>query len=173
MYLADTLSRHLIKSQPTKSTFEDEFDQVPQTEEINRIIATEEKISKLKVETEKDEVLQQVKGVIQAGWPENKNVLDPTLVNYFHVRDELTVQEGVVLRGERVVIPKSLRKEILEDLHAAHQGVESTLRRARESIYWPNMNREIKEYIFRCETCTTFSTRQSKEPLSLSCSASN
>jgi hypothetical protein len=144
MYLADTLSRHFIKGQPTKSTFEDEFDQVPLTAEINRIIATEEKISKLKVETEKDEVLQQVKGVIQAGWPENKNVLDPTLVNYFHVRDELTVQEGVVLRGERVVIPKSLRKEILEDLHAAHQGVESTLRRARESIYWPNVNREIK-----------------------------
>ena len=85
MYLADNLSRHLIKSQPTKSTFEDEFDQVPQTEEINRIIATEEKISKLKVETEKDEVLQQVKEVIQAGWPEKKNVLDPTLVNYFHI----------------------------------------------------------------------------------------
>ena len=122
MYLADTLSRHLIKSQQTKSTFEDEFDQVPQTAEINRIIATEEKISKLKVETEKDEVLHQVKEVIQAGWPKKKNVLDPTLVNYFHVRDELTVQEGVVLLGERVVIPKSLRKGILDDLHTTHQG---------------------------------------------------
>ncbi|CAB4016743.1 Retrovirus-related Pol poly from transposon [Paramuricea clavata] len=96
--LADTLSRHFIKGQPTKSTFEEEFDQVPLTAIINRIIATEEKISKLKVETEKDEVLQQVKGVIQAGWPGNKNVLDPTLVNYFHVRDDLTAQESVVLR---------------------------------------------------------------------------
>ena len=166
MYLADTLSSHFIKGQPTKSTFEEEFDQVPLTAEINRIIATEEKISKLKVETEKDEVLQQVKGVTQAGWPENKNMLNPTLVNYFHVRDELTVQEGVVLCGEMVVIPKSLRKEILEDLHTAHQGVKTALRRARESIYWPNMNSEIKEYISRCETCTTFSTRQLKEPLS-------
>ena len=165
MYLADTLSRHFIKDQPIKSRFEEEFDQVPLNEQINQIITTGEKMSELKVETEKDEVLQQVKEVIQAGWPERKDLLNPTLVNYFHVRDELTVQEGVILRGERVVIPKSLRKGILADLHTAHQGVESTLRRARENIYWPNMNRDIKEHISRCETCTTFPTRQLKEPL--------
>ena len=116
-------------------------------------------MSELKVETEK------VKEVIQAGWPERKDLLNPTLVNYFHVRDKLTVQEVVILRGERVVIPKSLRKDTLADLHTAHQEVESTLRRARENIYWPNMNRDIKEHICRCETCTTFSTRHSKEPL--------
>ena len=49
--------------------FEDELDQVPLMGEINQIIATEEKLSKLKAEKEKDEVLQQVKEVIQAGWP--------------------------------------------------------------------------------------------------------
>jgi hypothetical protein len=52
MYLAYTLSSHFIKGQPTKSTFEEEFDQVPLTAEINRIIATEEKISKLKFVTQ-------------------------------------------------------------------------------------------------------------------------
>ena len=84
-------------------------------------------MSELKVETEKDEVLQQVKEVIQAGWPKRKDLLIPTLVNYFHVRDELTVQAGDTVRGERVVIPKSSRKDILADLNTAHQGVESTL----------------------------------------------
>ncbi len=166
LYLADTLSRHFINDQPTKFTPEEEFDQAPLTEEINQIIATEENISKLKVETDKDEVLHQVKGIIRAGWPEKKNELNPPLVNYFHVRDELTAQEGVILRGERVVIPKSMRKGILQDLHTAHRGIESTLRRARESVYWPNMSRDIKEYISRCEICTTFATRQPKEPLS-------
>ena len=70
---------------------------------------------------------------------------------YFQFRDELLVQDGIVLRGDRVVIPRSLRKEIIEDLHAAHQGIESTLRRARESVYWPNMNSEVKDYISRCD----------------------
>ena len=106
-----------------------------------------------------------MKEIIQVGWPDNKNGLSPSIINYFHIRDELVVQEGVILRGDRVVIPKSLRRETLEDLHTAHQGVESTLRRARESVYWPNMNGDVKEYISRCETCTTFPPRQQKEPL--------
>ena len=59
-------------------------------------MTTQGKMSKLKAETEKNEVLLKVKEVIQAGWREKKNVLNPTLVNYFHVRDELTVQEGVI-----------------------------------------------------------------------------
>ena len=64
-----------------------------------------------------------------------------------------------------MVIPKTLRKETIQDLHAAHQGLESTLRRARESIYWPNMNNKVKDYISRCDTCLTYALRQQKEPL--------
>lgn len=48
------------------------------------------------------------------------------------------------MRGERVVIPKSFRKQTLEDQHTAHQGVQPTLRRARESVYWRNMNSDVK-----------------------------
>ena len=165
MYLADTLSRHFGEGQPTRSKFEEEIEQVPLIEEINQMIASEEKMSRLKAETGKDEVLQEVKETIQVGWPEYKNRLTPTVTNYFHIRDELVVQDGVILRGDRVVIPKTLRKETMEDLHSAHQGIESTLRRARESVYWPNMNSDVKEYISRCETCMTFPSRQQKEPL--------
>ena len=39
---------------------------------------------------------------------------------YFQFRDELVVQDGLVPRGDRVIIPRSLRKEIIKDLHAAH-----------------------------------------------------
>lgn len=60
---------------------------------------------------------------------------------------------------------KALRKEMIEELHAAHQEIESSLRRARESIYWPNMNSEVKDYISRCEICLTYPPRQQKEPL--------
>ena len=64
-----------------------------------------------------------------------------------------------------MVIPKALRKEMIKDLHTAHQGIESTLRRAQESIYWPNMNSEVKDYISRCEICLTYTPHQQKEPL--------
>ena len=138
---------------------------MPQVEEINHMIASEDKTMRLKNETAKDKVLQDVKAVIQRGWPENKHSLPAAVTPYFHIRDELVVQDGLILRGDRVVIPKSLRRELIEDLHSAHQGIESSLRRARESIYWPNMNSEVKEYISRCEICLTYAPHQQKEPL--------
>ena len=54
MYLADTLSRHFGEGQPTRSKFEEEIEQVPLIEEINQMIASEEKMSRLKAETGKD-----------------------------------------------------------------------------------------------------------------------
>lgn len=106
-----------------------------------------------------------VKASMRNGWPESKHSLPATVTPYFHIRDELVIKDGLIFRGDRVVIPKALRKEMIEDVHAAHQGIESSLRRARESIYWPNMNSEVKDYISRCEICLTYASYQQKEPL--------
>ena len=108
------------------------------------MIASEDKMLRL---TGKDEALQAVKAIIQDGWPESKHSLPATITPYFHICHELVVQDGLILCGDRVVIPNTLRREMIEDLHAAHQGIESSLRRARESIYWPNMNSEVNDYI--------------------------
>ena len=56
------------------------------------------------------------------------------------MRDELSVDDDVVVRGERLVVPKSLRRDLIRRLHYAHFGVASTLSRARECIYWPGMS---------------------------------
>lgn len=155
MYLADTLSRHFNGDEVhvVRSDFEEEIEVMTKIQDINQMVASEDKLARLKDETSKDEVLQAVKAAIQCGWP------------YFPFRNELVVQDGLVLRGDRVVISSTLRKETIQDLHAAHQGIESTLRRARGSIYWPNMNNEVKDYISRCDICLTYAPRQQKEPL--------
>ena len=134
-------------------------------QDINQMVASKDKLARLKDETSKDEVLQAVKASIQCGWPERKSNLPAAVTPYFPFRNELVVQDGVVLRGDRVVISSTLRKETIQDLHAAHQGIESTLKRARGSIYWPNMNNEVKDYISRCDICLAYAPRQQKEPL--------
>ncbi|CAB3981085.1 Retrovirus-related Pol poly from transposon [Paramuricea clavata] len=53
----------------------------------------------------------------------------------------------------------------MESLHASHQGIETTLRRARETMYWPNMNAEIKDYVKKCDLCCSIGPKQSKETL--------
>ena len=59
----------------------------------------------------------------------------------------------------------SLRPKIKEKLHRSHIGIQGCLRRAREVVYWPDMNRELEEFISKCETCNTFQPAQQKEPL--------
>ena len=63
------------------------------------------------------------------------------------------------------MVPKSLRRDMLYRLHYAHSGVVSTLLRARESIYWPGMSSEIKQFIEMCDVCRAFDRKQPKETL--------
>jgi transposase InsO family protein len=75
------------------------------------------------------------------------------------------MQDGLIFKGDRVVIPVKLRKDITTRIHASHIGVEGCLRRAREAVYWPGMNAEVKDTISKCDTCNTYSTKQQKETL--------
>ena len=165
MLLADTLSRHHLDNSTNEAcSVDSDLDQVDSLEEINEILNCET-TTILQDHTTKDQDLQQVKSFIQSGWPESSKDLSPTITPYFHLRDELTTQEGLVFRGDSVVIPKSLRKQVLNELHAAHQGIASTSRRARETVYWPHLNQELKDHISHCITCDTFNSKQPKEPL--------
>ncbi|KAK2564108.1 Retrovirus-related Pol polyprotein from transposon 412 [Acropora cervicornis] len=115
--------------------------------------------------TEDDENLQALKAVILRGWPDDRSQLPEQTTPYFSMRDELSLHDGVIFRGQRIVVPVSLRKDIKQKLRASHLGTESCLRRARETIFWPNMNAELKEMIAACETCRTYETSHHKESL--------
>ena len=97
-------------------------------------------LQEIKQHTAKDDSLQELIKVIKAGWPETKGELSHLVLPYFGIRDELSVDDDVVVRGERLVVPKSLRRDLIRRLHYAHFGVASTLSRARECIYWPGMS---------------------------------
>ena len=143
-----------------RSTFEEGLEVEQDIQEINHLLVNEHKAEMFCVETENDEVLQAVKAVVQSGWPADKRELPLTVALYYDVRDELVIQGGLLFRGDRLVISKTLRKRILQTLHSGHQGIESSLRRARETIYWPNMKSDIKDFTSKCETCATHSRRR-------------
>ena len=62
-------------------------------------------------------------------------------------------------------MPQGLRAEIKKDIHASYAGVEGCLMRARESVYWPGMNSELKRWISTCEPCRLFEVSHGKETL--------
>ena len=123
------------------------------------------RVDDIRKHTEEDHELQELIKVILTGWPEYKSQVPHSAVPYYNVRNELTVQNGVIFRGERVVTPKSLRRDMLQRIHASHLGIDGCQRHARECLYWPRMSSEVKDYVQQCDVFRSAHSMQQKEPL--------
>ena len=85
--------------------------------------------------------------------------------DYWAIRDEISAQDGVLFRSQRVIIPKSMRPEMLRRIHYNHVGGEACFRQARDTLYWPNMQGEIKDYVQQCSVCNEYAHEQQKETM--------
>ena len=102
---------------------------------------------------------------IQRGWPEARNQVPPDGGEYFPFREELKFQDGVIFKGERVVVPFGMGDEVVKKLHTSHLGVQACLRRAREAFCWPKINSDIEQFIAECSVCNTYRPQQQKDPM--------
>ena len=110
--------------------------------------------------------MQQPITSIVTGWPEaRREVTSYEIRQYYNVRQDLIVQDGLIFRGQRIVIPQSYRQKLLERIHSSHIGINGCIRRARDCVYWPGINSAVEEYVEKCSICRTFETTQQKETL--------
>ena len=123
------------------------------------------RLQELRDATESDCVLQKLIQVTLGGWPSQKSDTDLDVRAYYNVRHELTVQNGLVFKGNRIVVPTSVQKDIIATVHRSHQGIQGCIRRAKDAVYWPLMNQHITDYISQCSVCNTYRPEQFKEPL--------
>ena len=84
---------------------------------------------------------------------------------YWNYRDEMTVYDGLIMKNSRIVIPSSLRSDLLQRIHAGHLGQEKCKERARAAVFWPGITREITEAVQSCEECIVNQKSQQPEPL--------
>lgn len=154
LLVADTLSR-IPGTQPSDG--ESEQDVCIHATRVLASIVSENTKTELTSAILADPYLKQVVEALQEGRPVSGE-LAPCL-------SELSYVDGVLLRGSRVVIPKSLRRSMLQRLHEGHLGMSKCKARARLLMYWPGMNADIKSLISKCATCQHFAYRQPSEPL--------
>ena len=143
MYLADTLSRAFVKN-TIQSKGEEETETIHAADFLP---ISELQLREIQAQTARDDTLQPLKKTIISGWSDTKKEVPTCLHPYFLVRDELPAQDCLILKGHRCVIPLSLRTTIKEKLHGAHTGIQSCLRRARETVYAPGMNSDLTDHI--------------------------
>ncbi|CAH8673058.1 unnamed protein product [Schistosoma rodhaini] len=97
---------------------------------------------------------------IRKGWNANLKRRFPV---YYSKRDELsTTPDGILCLNDRVVIPPSLRKPVLDDLHSGHLGVEKMKSLARLTCWWPEINADICRTANNCEKCHKLKSLPSK-----------
>ena len=102
---------------------------------------------------------------VENGFPTERNKADANVAPFWNIRNELSVDDGIVLYGPRIVVPKAARREVLARLHDSHQGVERTKRSARQSVYWPGINNDISTTVASCDKCQELLPSQQREPL--------
>ena len=108
------------------------------------------------VTTVQDEHLQQLKGVIIAGWQESREQVHQDIRSYWSFRDNMVVIDGIIMKGRHIVIPEALKQQTLDQLQVNHIGIDKTKLLVCESIYWANINNAIEKCIQNCTTCLTF-----------------
>ena len=96
-------------------------------------------MNQIREKTVRDPPLMTLKKVILGGWRSQKSKVPDEIRAYWDFRDEISVYDEVLFKSHQVIVPASLRPELLDKMHKAHQGAESSIRRALESVYWPGM----------------------------------
>ncbi|XP_064624542.1 uncharacterized protein K02A2.6-like [Lineus longissimus] len=115
-------------------------------------------------ETRKDPVMSRVFMYIQNGWP--RELPDGSLQPYWNRREELSVDQGCILWGLRVVIPPKYRQRLLSELHHEHWGVVRMKSMARGYLWFPlGIDQDIETLVSACDACLAMKDKPAPAPL--------
>ena len=108
-----------------------------------------------------DNQLTRLSCYINTGFPCDKKNLLTDLQEFRNNRDTLSIKNGFITCGNRIIVPKEMRAEMLQYIHEEHQGKEKCLLWARNTVFWPKIMYDIQELIKRCIICQEHGKSQS------------
>jgi hypothetical protein len=116
----------------------------------------------IKIATQRDPVLSKIKSYVLKGWPDQ---VPKSLQAYRSKIAELTVEEGCLLWGGRVVIPQSLKDVVKAELHKEHLGISKMKALARGHVWWAGIDKELEALAKSCTECAAVKQSPAKAPL--------
>ena len=128
------------------------------------MVASPATIELIKSAAAADDDYQLLRRQVDTGW-HDISAVPRAIREYITFADELTEVDGLVFKGDRVIVPRDARAELLRRLHSSHIGMNGCIRRAREAIYYPNLTADIKKMVSACAICAEHQASTQKEPL--------
>lgn len=100
--------------------------------------------------TARDLILAKVRTMLESGWKYSTDqVFDP----FKRRQHELSLDDGCILWGSRIVVHVQGRRKVLDELHQGHPGVARMKALARSFVWWPGIDKELKATVHQCEQC--------------------
>ena len=159
LYLVKNQCADCMSRLPSESK-RDGAEEIHSIMEIDNLPITASQIAKASA---KDCTLAMVLTAVQHGrWPPKPTA---DFLPYYQWRNELTVLDGCLHWGRRVIVPQKLQKMLLAELHDNHIGMSRMKALARSYIWWPNLNTDIEETCRKCNECLLSSDNPETAPL--------
>ena len=151
IYVADHLSRaSLADNNEMTDNFQVFALEVETLTPFDSIKVALVRLSQLQKCTAQDLVLETLKTTVLTVWPEKRDECPVQVRDFWNYREGISLHNGLLFKGQRVIVPKAMRPEILSRIHSSHQGIVSCLRKSKDIVFWPGMNSEIKALVGKC-----------------------
>ena len=126
---------------------------------------SQDKLQQIRVASAGDPVVSRAIEFTVVGWPRYVRDVPKEIRHLWSVRAQLSVVDGLLVYRDRIVVPESLRTEILSKIHDGHWGITKCRERAAEAVWWPGLSADIERIVKTCSYCQEHATSQRKEPL--------
>ena len=161
--IADALSR--VSPLPPKPVDIKSMNCIPMHSlEIN-VSATPLRLQELRELSNNDPELQELTRLVHQGWPKDIKECTDYTKRYWCYRDSISLENGLLYKENRLIVPQSERADTLELLHYGHFGIARTTRRAEQTVFWPGIRKDIENKVKDCTTCTANSNSLQKESM--------
>ena len=107
----------------------------------------------LRTAAEEDPVMVKLMEIVLRGFPQSCYELDESMKPFHKFKHDLHVAEGLVCYKDKAVVPAKLRQQVLETIHAAHQGVTGMISRVEDTVFWPSITTDLIRTRGSCLTC--------------------
>ena len=119
-------------------------------------------LDRVQTATQRDHKLHLLAQQVKQGWPKKISEVDDQIQCYWSFREDITITDDILVKGHRIIVPRSMHEYMLSQVHEGHFGMDKCKMRMSNCYYWPGVNKQIKNMIRNCPTCLKFAPSKPK-----------
>ena len=130
----------------------------------NQLNSRSDSLKQLCLATQEDDDLVLITHTITNRWLNTIKEVSNELQAYWTFQEELTIKDGLVLKGTRIIIPNNKHNQILIMIHEGHLGLGKCKFQVKDTVYWLGINEQLEQLVLNCEYCFKYSKAKGKQP---------